>query len=283
MSLSPRKKRKFRVPRGFLGTYPRTLLRGEGAHRGRRRAAAAIGLGLACYLVLGIVALRSYRHAPAPPKVVLTQNVQLEKAPPVLPPPPPAPAPQPPAPRAPRQARRAAEPPAAAVAGKVVARAAAAPDQPLDMTGFDMVVGKGDVYAGGFTAAAGTNKNAVDDERATAHGTAPPHASMARGASPLRRDWSCSWPDEEQSGALRDVQVLIRVHVDPDGAPQTVDLLSAAPPGFQRAARQCALDESYRVALDDSGHATGSTTSPVGSSRVDLQACKLEYSIVSPK
>ena len=35
--------------------------------------------------------------------------------------------------------------------------------------------------------------------------------------------------------------------------------------------------------IDGGGHERGMRSGTVGSSRVDLQACKLEYSIVSPK
>ena len=43
------------------------------------------------------------------------------------------------------------------------------------------------------------------------------------------------------------------------------------------------LDVDQHHTVEDLGIALGEAVSKVGSSRVDLQACKLEYSIVSPK
>jgi outer membrane biosynthesis protein TonB len=224
---------------------------------GGGRAALAILLGVGFHGVFALLAWRT-AVAPRPPRELMIQNVQIQKA--EIPPPPPLPEePPPPPPRPQRQARRSTEPPAAAMAGKVVARAEE-PQQPLDFTGFDMVVGKGDTYAGGYTATSGTSKTAVDNAGATPHGTGPPDASRARSPAPSRRDWACAWPEDAQETDIRDARTSIRVHVNRDGEPENVEIMSSPSPSFAKAARHCALGETYRIALDDAGKAIAGVT-----------------------
>jgi hypothetical protein len=241
---------RYRIPRGSLGPWPaffyiKEVTRDVG---GIRRFAAAIVLALLLHAgVLGASFL-SAAPSPPPPQIAITQTVALQKEPP-----PPLPPPEPPVRRPPSRARA----PAAAAAGKVIAQAPE-PNRPLDMTGFDMVIGKGNVYAGGITAASGTSLTAVADVRATPRG-----ASQVRSAAPSRTDWACGWPQEEQDNSdVRSVRVLIRVHVDRDGEPQGVDVLGPAAATFEQAARHCALNESYLSARDESGRAVPGTTSP---------------------
>ncbi len=240
---------RYPIPRGSLGPrpgpfYEKWLGQDEGV---RRRVVPAVALALLVHGALIGTSFLSPAPAPAPAPVVLTQSVTLEK------PPPPAPPEPPPPHRAPEKA------PAAAAAGKVIA-AAPTPDRPLDMTSFDMVIGKGNVYAGGVTASAGTSLTAVTDAHASARGAGP---SRARAAAPARTDWACAWPQEEDENTeLRSVRVLIAVHVDRDGEAQNVDILGPAAPAFERAARQCALNEPYVFARDESGHAVAATTPP---------------------
>ena len=53
---------------------------------------------------------------------------------------------------------------------------------------------------------------------------------------------------------------------------------------IRRLKRFDALDaDVHDVAVEESSLTTAESVADVGSSRVDLQACKLEYSIVSPK
>jgi hypothetical protein len=100
----------------------------------------------------------------------------------------------------------------------------------------------------------------VTDTHANARGTGP---SRARIAAPERTDWACAWPQEEEENTdLHSVRVLIAVHVDRDGEAQSVDILAPAAAPFERAARQCALNEPYLFARDESGHAVASTTPP---------------------
>jgi periplasmic protein TonB len=241
---------RYPIPLGSLGLQPgpfyATWLGGDGGLR--RRLTIAMALGVALHAAaLGLSFLTPPPLPVAPP--VLTQRVTLQK----LPAPPPAPELPPPLQRTPMKA------PAAAAAGRVVT-AAPTPDRPLDMTSFDMAIGKGNVYAGGVTASSGTSLTAVTDTHASARGTGP---SRARIAAPARTDWACAWPQEEEENTdLHSVRVLIAVHVDRDGEAQSVDILGPAAAPFERAARQCALNEPYLFARDESGHAVASTTPP---------------------
>jgi hypothetical protein len=125
------------------------------------------------------------------------------------------------------------------------------------LTGFDLVVGQGEAYAGGYSSAAGTSKKAVEDTIPKAGGVPdaePPAApDLSRLASPLDRDWACAWPEEAQDTELRDARVTVRVTVDENGSPSHVDVFGGPPGGFTEAARRCAEHERYRVALDTSG------------------------------
>jgi periplasmic protein TonB len=244
---------RYPIPRGFLGLrsgpfYAKWL--GRDDRRGWRFVTAVVLALLVHGALIGSSFLTPPPAPPSPP-VVVTQSVTLEK-------PPPVPLPAPPAPSIPPH-RVPAQAPAAAAAGQVVA-VAPTPDRPLDMTSFDMVIGKGNLYAGGVTASAGTSLTAVTEGRASARGTG---AGRARAAAPARTDWACAWPPEEEENTdLRGARVLIAVHVDRDGEPQSVDVLGPAAPPFERAARQCALNESYVFPRDEAGRAVAGTTPP---------------------
>jgi hypothetical protein len=187
--------------------------------------------------------------------------VALQKPPPPVPKPPEPPPPKPPEPPPEHHEKvaRTSEPPAPAQAARVVAQADI-PSGPVDMTAFDLVVGKGDTYAGGYTASSGTSKVAVENVQATPHATGPPQASRARPPAPARTDWACTWPEDAQETDIRDARTSIRVHVDRDGEPEEVDIVSSPSPSFAEAARRCALGESYRTALDDAGKAIAGVT-----------------------
>jgi periplasmic protein TonB len=243
---------RYPIPRGSLGLRSGSFyggwLAGDGALR--RRLVPALVVALLVHAVAIGWSFWAPPPAARPPPPVLTQSVTLQK--------PPAPLPPPPEPAPPTPPKRVVtKAPAAAAAGKVIA-AAPELDKPLDMTGFNMVIGKGNVYAGGVTASAGTSLTAVSDVRAKGAG-----ASQARVAAPARTDWACAWPaEEEENTDVRSVRVLIRVHVDRDGDPNSVDILGPASATFERAARGCALNESYLAAKDDAGHAVSGATPP---------------------
>jgi outer membrane biosynthesis protein TonB len=174
---------------------------------------------------------------------------------------PPAPVPQPPK-RAEARRPRAAQRPAAAQAAKVVT-VARDPNQPLDFTGFDMVTGESEAFAGGFTATKGKSKTAVAEPSATAEGVGTKVVkgpSQAKPAGPAREDWACAWPEAAQESDLRDVRVSVKVAVDRDGSPQSVQVIASPAPSFGEAARQCAMAEDYRAALDDDGHHIAGST-----------------------
>ena len=205
----------------------------------------ALGVTAGLHALLVFLAFLGDReHRPVTPKP--QQVVTLERPPPLEEPPP-----EPPPPPRPRS--RA---PAPAAAGKVVA---ALPDanQPVDMTSFTMPVGTSDAYAGGFTAPAGVSAAAVPQ----APRVRP--SDKARAASPARRDWSCPWPEEEQSSDLHDAAVRIRIHVGVDGRASGVDVLESPKDSFATAARGCALSEPFRPELDDAGHPVAGLTPPI--------------------
>ncbi len=248
---NPKRRRRFKVPRGFMGLKPTSLGDARAERATPVHLAIAVLLTLALYGLIGTFVLRNV-HAPPAPRVLVTSSVQLQRkvevAQPLPPPPPPPPQ---------RQARRTPAPAAPAAAAKVVARAEA---QPLDFSGFDIVAGESTHYVGGFTAPNGTGQNAVTDPNATTKGVVGGHASLARVAGPARKDWACAWPDEAQDSELHDLRVSVRVHLDMDGAPQSVEVLGSPAAGFAAAARACALAEEYRPALDDEGHRVAAVT-----------------------
>jgi periplasmic protein TonB len=244
---------KYRVPHGAVGPLsggPYAIAERIGRYSATWRWPTALAATLGVHAVLVFLAVLGDTHRQ--PLHRPQQVVTLERPPPPPEPPPPEPEPPPPPPR-----RGAA--PAAAQAGKVVA-AAPNPAEALDMTSFSMPVGTSDSYAGGFTAAAGTSTVAVAEARP------PPRVTpsgRARAASPARRDWSCPWPEEEQSGELHDAAVSIRIHVGPEGRAREVEVLRSPRESFAQAARACALSEPFRPQLDDAGHPVAGVTPPI--------------------
>jgi outer membrane biosynthesis protein TonB len=264
--------RRHRVPRGFATEvgppFDAVLALGSRGDRSRFVLAGLLALG-AHGLVIVLAMLPSPPPPPTPPKREIPVVIAAPVKPPPKPEPKPEPPPEPPKAVAPKVARVDRTPPAPAQAGKVIS-AAPDPSQPLDMTDFAMVTGKGNSYAGGVTTATGKSTKAVTSAVVSDKGkpdappvrVAPPAPSLSKPPGPARRDWSCTWPDEEQDSELHDARVSIRVQVDPDGAPLKVDVLNTPSPGFGEAARRCALQETYRAALDDAGKRVSAITSP---------------------
>ncbi len=242
---------KYRVPHAAVGTPsggPYAIAERIGGHSAVWRWPTALGVTVGVHVVLVVLAVLGDQEHRRKAHVV-QQVVTLERPPP----PPEAPAePEPPPPP------RHRTPAPSAAAGKVVA-AAPDPGAPVDMTSFSMPVGTSDAYAGGFTAPSGTATVAV---------VAPPPqvarpSGRARPAGPARRDWSCPWPEEEQSGDLHDVSVRIRIHVAADGRARAVDVLSSPKESFAQAAQACAFSEPFRPELDDSGQPVAGLTPPI--------------------
>jgi outer membrane biosynthesis protein TonB len=230
---------------------------GSARDRGRRRLAWI--LAIAAHGVLAVLAFlgdREHRQPVAPRTIpVMVQGI-------AAPPPPPVETPPPPRPRIAHA--RSSPPPAAAQSAKVIA-SQPSPETPVDLQNFTMPTGTSDSYAGGFTASAGTSTTAVTSSAAQAHGVVGGEGSspgsLARAAAPARSDWSCAWPDEEQSSDLLDARVRLQVHVDRDGHAESVDVSSSPTPAFAEAARLCAKGELFRSARDDAGHNIASVTS----------------------
>ena len=240
---------RYRVPHAAVGASggPYAIAERIGRYSASWRWPAALSATAAAHALLALLAYlgdREHRLAPPKPQQVVTlERLSAE-------PPPPLPEPEPERPP-PRPA------PTAARAGKVVA-ATPEPGAPVDMTSFTMPVGTSDSYAGGFTAPGGSSAAAVPEP--------PPRAragpSKARSAGPARRDWTCPWPEEEQSGDLHDVSVKLRVDVGADGRARTVDVLEGPRESFSQAARACALAEQFRPPLDDAGRPIAGLTPP---------------------
>jgi outer membrane biosynthesis protein TonB len=258
------RKRLHVVPRQFDGPVTDPF---EGTftfgHQGRRRWTVSLLVALALQGGLMGVAYLNGLYRPRVPihrEVVATV---LPKPKPVVPPVIPPPEPPPPKPQQ-RQARTATPPPPTQAA-KVIS-ATPDPSQPLDLGDFAMVTGTATTFSGGMTSTNGPSKKAVPDTRPTARVAPRPPApvapSQAKPAHPSRDDWSCTWPDEEQDSDLNDAHVVIRVVVDRDGSPQSVEVLNAPKPSFAEAARRCGMSESFQPALDAVGQRIPGPTSP---------------------
>jgi periplasmic protein TonB len=211
----------------------------------------------------------------------LWTNYEVEVLnPPALPPPPPAEEkPEEPAKVAklpsPAKAEPSEPPPAAAQASKVLTREAA-PDEPVDLTGNSFVTGNADTYAGGVTAASGTSTEAVRDLNATGNGVPGGKGKAKENVAaqeapdlsttptlPPGRSWQCAFPPEADTDQIDFQVVPILVTVRPDGSAQSVKVISDPGHGFGRAARECALRQSYLPARDRQGRAVVGTTPPI--------------------
>jgi protein TonB len=232
---------------------------GQRGHGRWSRPLGAAIIALVFHGALGMIAGVTHAVSHEAPTPVPQQQIAvvLEK-----PPPPPPPPPHPPEARTPKMGRPTANkaPPAPAQAGKVIA-ADPDPNAPVDMTGFNLVVGEGKSYAGGYSSAKGTSTQAIPDVNARVGGK-PNAVDQSRAAAPLHRDWSCAWPEEERTSDLRDARVTIRVQIDADGLPGSVEVLNAPPGGFAEAARNCAEGEKYSAAHEVNGKPVPSATTP---------------------
>ncbi len=197
-------------------------------------------------------------------------------------PPPPEPAPEPAAEPAPTDAQAPADPiqetaAQPATAGKVLA-AAADPDAPVDMTGFTMVQGEGDRFAGGTTASYGTSDTAVRNPKTSkdgipgGQGAKPkpppppppdPAKSKARAAAARGTNWSsCGFPAQADMEQIDFARVRLSVTVDPSGKAKAVQVISDPGNGFGSLARQCAFRMVYSPALAADGSPTTASTPP---------------------
>lgn len=220
------------------------------------------------FLLVGLMALTSvvaWMHTRARLAAAATEEIEVlkEDAPP---PPPPKTEqelkPEPAAPP-PHRVHEVAPPPAPAQAAKVLTQEPD-PNEPVDLTGNTIVQGNADSYAGGFTAANGTNHNAV---RAVAAPTgvpggtgavnqvAPPSGpDRSRPVSVGNTDWNAPFPPEADAAQIDEAYVTIEVDVRSDGTVAAVRVLSDPGNGFGREARQYALRQRLSPALDHDGN-----------------------------
>ena len=216
----------------------------------------------------------SYVHEFEPSELLFeAEPLPAPKAPPEPPPPektPPEQIERSPASRPHAEQKATAQ--VAAQAGKTLT----APDAPDNSSpaDFTMVQGDADMYAGGTTSRIGTSAAAVrgpaSDKPAPAQRIAPSTGlqtvegpDRSRGATPNGTDWNCSslFPNDPDSGDY--ATVVIAVTVQSNGKPKSVAVIRDPGHGFAAAARNCAMQQSYNVALDRAGKPIVATTPPI--------------------
>jgi len=262
--------------RGLLLESPAAIIFGEGRRGSGRLVLAASLATFALYGVVAVVLSRAEwgqapRRVESPTAMQMFEHVVELPVPP--PPPPPAPAPEPPKPLqavektalAPAPAPRAepAAPPPPAAAAEVVA---AAPEAPLDFTGFDIATGNAHRYAGGVTASNGTNTRAVHTpavDRNAAPDRPAGAVSLARAVQLEARDWRCPWPEQADLLSVDEERVVIRVDVDAAGSVVRAAVVEDPGYGFGDAALRCARRHRFVPALDASGRAIAATSPPI--------------------
>jgi len=156
-------------------------------------------------------------------------------------------------------------PPAAAKAASVVASAS---DDPVDFTGFDVVTGDAEAFAGGATRADGTSDEAVRSPvvgppGSTTDGTGDADVDRSAPVSLPAKQWSCPWPKEADDLGVDRQEVLIRVVVDERGRVVDVDVLADPGFGFGQATLECAKTERFEPARDAQGVPYAATSGPL--------------------
>jgi hypothetical protein len=107
---------------------------------------------------------------------------------------------------------------------------------------------------------------ASSDPTAKASGAPPAPAGPATGPTPPPRaqitpgtKWDCPFPASSTKG---EANVLVVVHVEPDGKPVSADVLEDPGNGFGEAAKKCALEKAYVAAHDVNGQPVRAATFP---------------------
>ncbi len=75
--------------------------------------------------------------------------------------------------------------------------------------------------------------------------------SLAHGPQEVNTAWDCGFPPD---GPPHNVVVRIRVHVSASGRPTHVSILQPGLPVFNESARECALRQPFRPAVDEVGN-----------------------------
>jgi outer membrane biosynthesis protein TonB len=189
---------------------------------------------------------------PPPPAAVAEPAVKEEE-----PPPPPKPAPV----KAPRV--KAPEPPreqAAAAAAEAAKLVVQEPTPEVLDFGESFVQGQAATAAGGFTASAGTAKQAVRESNARVDGvvggkgTAPADRSREPNLAEGGR-WDCPFPEEADSEGLDQALVTLQVKIAADGDVDQVEVVKDPGFGFGREARRCALRKRWQAGRNKAGEA----------------------------
>lgn len=179
--------------------------------------------------------------------------------------------PEPPPPVA-KVEHKEAPPPAPAEAARVLAQEPD-PNEVVDMRDA-IVMGTGNVYAGGITSSQGTSKTAVTNTAATATGVpggtgtgnAPPPTRLDRSrvaALSGSSDWGdCPFPAEADAEQVDQAYVTLQVKVRSDGSPDSVSVVQDPGHGFGREARKCAMRKRFTSALDVDGNPIAGQTKP---------------------
>ncbi|HKO50858.1 MAG TPA: energy transducer TonB [Polyangiaceae bacterium] len=78
-----------------------------------------------------------------------------------------------------------------------------------------------------------------------------------------RGDPTCAFPSEANTAKIASAEVLIRVLVDADGSPKSVQTLKEPGFGFGAAATRCAMAREYEPGRDEFGVAVARWTPPI--------------------
>jgi protein TonB len=179
----------------------------------------------------------------------------------VKPPPPAAPAPVAPLPPA-----VASDVPPPAQAAAIVAAEPDPAASPADLTDTPFVTGTASAYAGGVTAARGTNPTAPHDQDVRPGGALAVHdptPDLSRPVALAEESWSCGWPREADTAQIDEQTVIIRVVVDTGGAVVSVEVVSDPGHGFGAAAADCALQTRFTPARDRAGDLVRAKSPPI--------------------
>jgi protein TonB len=142
------------------------------------------------------------------------------------------------------------------------------PNEPVDLTGNTFVSGNATDYAGGVTAANGTNKTpvrALTSPTGVPGGTgpvttAPPGPDRSRAASIQNVDWNAvPFPPEADVDQIDEAYVLVTMDIDADGKAHNIHVLKESSPGFAKQVTKFAESKRFIAALDHDGRAIPST------------------------
>jgi protein TonB len=191
--------------------------------------------------------------------------------------------PTPPPPREPPAEKPQVKPPPARVAAEPLARPEPAspappaqagaivaqepdPSAAVDFTDQPFVTGTANAYAGGLTAATGTNPIAVPTSDIDPHAAPGPQLAapdLSTRVSLQDDSWSCPWPSDAETAQIDEQTVTIRVVVEPDGSVASTEIISDPGHGFGPAAATCAVQTHFTPAHDRKGAPVRAKSPPI--------------------